>query len=317
MINKELIAEKIGDCMTKMAKITATTMTEGVFDAAIDSVRRVVAARAGKVASTFADHHAVEGVASGKMLRSRLGVRLFVNGAPVADSTLEAVCAATELAHAASLCHDDVIDNSLMRRSMPTLWRTMGTSGAILIGDLLLCEAMDLMMQTDDGRHLASFVGKVRQVIEAEAEQELLWRGKPMDVQTCLRLARGKTGPLFALVSEACGGDDADLCELLSEAGCRIGAAYQLADDLMDVLGSEDVVGKTLGTDSARGKNTLAQVGQAGERIAAENITDLCASAVEMLNDYPKEQKGLREFLRHDLCPVLEQMLGVETGIAI
>ena len=85
----------------------------------------------------------------------------------------------------------------------------------------------------------------------------------------------------------------------------------------MDILGTECAAGKTLGTDSIRGKFTLPCIGDAGERVARESIRDLCISAVELLNNYPETQEGLREFLCHDLQPVMEQTLGVETGIAI
>lgn len=254
----------------------------------------------------------------GKMLRTSLAGRLFTEDCSSVDpATLRGICAATELVHTASLCHDDVVDNSLIRRSLPTLWQTVGASGAILIGDLLLSEAIDIVMDVENGRYLSSFIGKIKQVVQAEAQQELRWRGKQVDVDTCLCFARGKTGPLFAFLAEACGGEDKGLCELLEEAGYRIGTAYQLADDLMDILGTERTVGKTLGTDLIRGKFTLPQIGEAGERVAQESINNLCNSSVELLNDYPKARKGLREFLTHDLYPLMEQTLGVEMGIAI
>ena len=85
----------------------------------------------------------------------------------------------------------------------------------------------------------------------------------------------------------------------------------------MDILGTEGTVGKTLGTDLSRGKFTLPQIDDVGERTARESISELCISAVGLLDDYPKTQEGLREFLRQDLQPVLEQTLGIETGIAV
>lgn len=295
----------------------AKTTTEEACDAVLARVRRAVGARAKKATSSLTEPWAVGPMLSGKMLRSRLGARLFANGAPVNESTLQAVCVATELVHTASLCHDDVVDNSLIRRSLPTLWRIVGSSGAILIGDLLLCEAMALLMETEKGRLTRRFLTKVTEMVEAETQQELVYRGKQVDMETCLQLARGKTGPLFAFVAGICGGEDETLCGLLEEAGYRIGTAYQLADDLVDILGTECTVGKTLGTDLIRGKFTLPQIGDAGERAARKSISELCISAVELLNDYPKTRDGLREFLCQDLQPVLEQTLGVETGIAV
>ncbi len=284
----------------------------------VSGVRVLTEGRILKALSQSASGIDVKVMMSGKLLRTRLAGKLYAGSWSSADcTTLQAACAATELVHTASLCHDDVVDNATMRRAAPTLWQAVGASGAILIGDLLLCEAMALLMDTDEGRLARGCLTKVTEMAEAEARQELLLRCKQMDVETCLQLARGKTGPLFAFVAGICGGEDEALCALLEEAGYRIGTAYQLADDLMDILGTECTVGKTLGTDSIRGKYTLPQIGDAGERTARESISELCVSAVGLLNDYPQTREGLVEFLRHDLQPVLEQTLGIETGIAV
>lgn len=255
-------------------------------------------------------------VMPGKMLRTRLAGRLFTGGfSSVKPSSLEAVCAAIEIVHTASLCHDDVVDNSLIRRSMPTLWQEAGPSGAILIGDLLLCEATDLILLTENGRYLPAFVSKLKEVVRGEAEQELLFRGRKVNAETSLQLARGKTGPLFAFVAGVCGGEDETLTELLTEAGYRIGTAYQLADDLLDIYGSQEVAGKTLGTDLLRRKYTLPQASDSGKQITQETIDQMCTSAVELLKDYPEAQAGLTEFLTLDLEPILKKFLGVDKGI--
>ena len=284
----------------------------------VSEVLGIAESRALKVLSQSMPDIDARGTVSGKMLRARLAGRLCTGDwSPVDHNTLQVACAATELVHAASLCHDDVVDNSLVRRSLPTLWRVVGTSGAILIGDLLLCEAMTMLMETEDGRLCSGFVAKTTEMVKAEAMQELFWRGKQPDAETCLQLARGKTGPLFAFAAGVCAGNDDTLCGLLEEAGYRIGTAYQLGDDLADVLGTECTAGKTLGTDLARGKCTLPQITGDGERTATESISELCSSAVELLDDYPKPREGLRDFLLDDFQPVLEQTLGIETGIAV
>lgn len=251
----------------------------------------------------------------GKMLRSRLAGRLFVGSSlSVNCASLQAMCAATELIHTASLCHDDVVDNSMIRRLAPTLWRTTSPSGAILIGDLLLCQAMDLIIGTEGGRYVVGFMTKVQEVIEAEAEQELIWRGREVNEQTCLRLARSKTGPLFAFVAEVCGGDDQELAGALAEAGYRIGTAYQLADDLLDLIGQEDAAGKTLGTDLSRGKYTLPQGGMG---ITREHVADLCLGALEALRAWPELRNCFGEFIVCDIQPLLKEQLDVSLEIAI
>ena len=290
----------------------------GTVEDFVSGVRLLAEGRILKALSQSTSGIDVKVMMPGKMLRTCLAGRLCTGGWSLVDrSVIESACVAVELVHTASLCHDDVVDNAMMRRAAPALWQVVGSCGAILIGDLLLCEAMDLVMGAEGGRHVRSFIAKVKEVVEAEARQELLWRGKQVDVETCLQLARGKTGPLFAFVAGTCGGEDEALCGLLEEAGYRIGTAYQLADDLVDILGTECTAGKTLGTDVMRGKFTLPQIGDAGERAARESIRDLCISAAELLNGYPKAREGLTEFLCHDLQPLLEQTLGVERGIAV
>ena len=248
------------------------------------------------------------GLLPGKMLRTRLAARIFHEApAPVDRMALQGACAATELVHTASLCHDDVVDNAMIRRAKPVLWRTTGPSGAVLIGDVLLCEALAMIGQADGGRCLAAFISKVHQVVQTEAEQELLWLGRQPDEQTCLRLARGKTGPLFAFVAWVCGGRDQAFSAALAEAGYHIGTAYQLADDLLDLVGDEASAGKTLGTDSARGKRTLPQGGAGGERSTRQHIPRLCESAYQCLAPYPKARSAVVSFVQQDLQPLLSR----------
>jgi geranylgeranyl pyrophosphate synthase len=130
-------------------------------------------------------------------------------------------------------------------------------------------------------------------------------------------LARAKTGALFAFLGRVCGGEEEALCSALEEAGYRVGTAYQLADDLLDVFGSEEVAAKTLGTDAGRCKFTLASA--TDEAVVRGHITRLCASALERLDPWPGARSGLERFFTADLRPVfkgfgrgLDQCLGVQ-----
>jgi geranylgeranyl pyrophosphate synthase len=252
----------------------------------------------------------------GKMLRSRLGARLVACEDLATDpAVIRNVCAVTEMTHTASLCHDDVVDNASKRRGRPALWQSLGTSAAILIGDVLLCEAMDLLAHTGGGRHLGAFIAKVKEVVVAEAEQELVLPGRQLDEATCLRLARRKTGPLFAFVAAVCGGDDKALSAGLEEAGYHIGTAYQLSDDLLDLEGREDVAGKTLGTDSQRRIPTLAQMPAEGRRAVRDLICELCSQALSCVRAWSGVSGALRQYLISDLQPVLDRQIGARISI--
>ena len=284
----------------------------------ISAVRLLVTERARNSLSLGGNGETdVTTLAGGKMLRTRLAARLLAEQPPAGDVTpLHKACAAMELVHAASLCHDDVLDNALIRRGQPALWRARGAPGAILIGDMLLCEAVQLAIEAGQ-HHLCRCIQKVSEVVEAEAEQELLWRGREQDEETYLRLARRKTGPLFAFAAGVCAGDDGPFRAAVEEAGYCVGTAYQLADDLLDVVGSETVTGKTLGTDRLRRKHTLARTDSDGWDVTRGHVRRLCGSAVAHVADHPEAKRGLTRFIREDLTPVLSRTLGHCLDLAV
>jgi geranylgeranyl pyrophosphate synthase len=276
----------------------------------VAAVQRTVEAGVREVAASL---HLADNLAQlvpGKMLRSRLAARLVACGGTRAGRrTLERCCAATEFAHTASLLHDDVIDGGLFRRALPAFWTITSPSAAILVGDLLLCKAMALVADTEGGRYMGPFISTIREVCTAEAEQELFLRDKPVDRDTCLRLAREKTGPFFAFVGLVSGGDT-DLAGALEEAGYRIGAAYQIFDDLVDIVGDEREAKKTLGTDVARRKFTLPQSPDDGQREAVECVEGLCRSAIEHVSEWPPARAGIETYLDQDIRPVFQRHLG-------
>jgi len=284
----------------------------------VSEVRELTVERLEKAASVVVGSIEIGRLMPGKMLRSSLAGRLVEGGCFSVDrGVLVSLCAATEIVHTASLLHDDVVDNALVRRAGPALWRTSSPSGAILIGDLLLCEAMKMLIGTEGSRYLDRFISKVTEVIEAETEQELLFRGKQLDEDTCLRLARNKTGPLFAFVASICGGDDKKYAEALEEAGYCIGTAYQLADDCLDLAGDEQAVGKTLGTDSKRGKFTLPQGGVEGVQITQGHVRRLCGLALEEVGEYGKSRDSLIQFLTCDFQPAVGGHIDVCVEFAV
>jgi hypothetical protein len=178
----------------------------------------------------------------------------------------------------------------------------------VLIGDILLCEALELVMHTDGGRHLTEFLARLKEVITAEAKGELMLRGTILDEPTCLDLARGKTGPLFAFVAAVCGQNDEALATALGESGYMIGTAYQLADDLLDRIGNETHAGKTLGTDQRRGKFTLAGEGKDEQDVLHSEVHRLCESAVRQLAGWPQAEQAVGRYLAEDIRPLFQQL---------
>jgi geranylgeranyl pyrophosphate synthase len=109
-------------------------------------------------------------LANGKMLRARLVLRLgAVTGVPVEDSLRAAT--AVELIHAASLLHDDVIDEGHLRRGRPAMWVEEGIKSAILLGDLLVCHAMGLAQRCRDASIAGVLVESAQEMCDAETQQ--------------------------------------------------------------------------------------------------------------------------------------------------
>jgi geranylgeranyl pyrophosphate synthase len=272
-----------------------------------ESVKEHLTACVGQVARQAGLEGVEDRLAGGKMLRSRLPGRIQDRAGRADPDVLREVCTAAELVHSASLCHDDVVDGSEMRRGKAALWTELGRTGAVLIGDLLFAEAVRVVRDTAGGAFMADFTDKVKETSAAEAEQELVWRGERPDAETHVRLARQKTGPLFAFAAAASAGVDGPGRQALEEAGYRIGTAYQLADDLVDVVGSEDSAGKTLGTDRRRSKYTLALDEEEDLSALRDRVEDACRAALEALEDAPEMQGGARTFITDDLAPILRR----------
>lgn len=247
----------------------------------------------------------------GKMLRARLAMRVgLAGGVPL--RTLIPGCAAIELLHAASLLHDDVIDGATLRRGVPTFWVSRSTSGAILLGDLMVCTALSLLVEADNGDLIAEFAARSREMCEAEVEQELLRRGEA-DWETSVSLARRKTGSLFAFVAYLGGAHLPDLRAALRESGYLVGTAYQLADDVFDSFGDPGAADKSVGLDAARSKVTAVS-GWRNPRGGSpedpiEYIVELCERSEDRLAEWPAVQAAWREFLASDLNPSIQKLV--------
>ncbi len=245
---------------------------------------------------------------NGKMLRARIPFYIGAStGVPF--KTLLHAATAAEMIHTASLLHDDVIDGGVLRRGAPAFWVERGVSGAILLGDTLLFKALDIICQVENSRLAHPLSLMTGEVCQAEVEQELISRGRDIQWEDCVRVARHKTGALFAFTSFASAGTDSELQTALKEAGYAVGTAYQLADDILDAKGAADVAGKTLGTDSAREKNTTMSFLREGSVEPESYIRDLCEAAKNSLKPWPATYAAWGEYTKRDLMPEIEKHL--------
>jgi len=248
---------------------------------------------------------------SGKMLRAQLVLTLGESNGIAGKTSLHAA-AAVEIIHGASLLHDDVIDGGLLRRGAPTFWKKHGTNGAILLGDLLVFEGLDLLVQVDRTDLLQELIAMATHVCRSEIKQELILRGTPGTWEECEEIARTKTGSLFAFAAVSAGTTDPGQMEALREAGFILGTAYQLVDDILDSSGNEEVSGKTLGTDNERGKTTAITATKNAPEKPAEYVDSLLDTSSAQLAAWPALQNSWNEFLDVTMKPVLGRHLSAD-----
>ncbi len=240
----------------------------------------------------------------GKMLRARLTLAIG-SATDLSDKNCLKGAATVEMVHLASLLHDDVIDHGLTRRGKAAFWHEKGTTGAILMGDYVLCRAFSLMSDIGNTKLMATLVDMLQQVCNAELEQELLAEDLPRDWAQCLNVARRKTGSLFAYAAYAGAGSDLSLATALLESGFDLGTAYQLADDLLDANGDSATSDKTLGQDARQNKLTAADFIDS-EIEPVKEINRLTRQAESRLQEWPDVQKKWAEYVAAFFQPVVE-----------
>ena len=242
-------------------------------------------------------------VEGGKMLRSRLVLEVGM-GTGVPSDDLDRLGASLELLHAASLLHDDIIDGGVERRHADALWVSEGTKAAVLIGDLLLSIALGLVQEAG-AIHLPLLIQTLRDMCEAEAEQEFSSGQSHDSWDDCVSVARRKTGSLFGLAAACAAGDDSALAEALVKAGTDLGTAYQLADDLLDSCTDTEATGKSLGTDVATGKLTVATLSSATGDDAVSAIDGLLGKSTAALAGWPAVQQRWDAYVGNVIEPLV------------
>lgn len=170
------------------------------------------------------------------------------------------IAAVCEYIHTASLLHDDVIDNSTLRRGKPTANSIWGDETAVLSGDLIYSAACRLMVKTKSLELIDTFAECIRFMSESELFQlELLWKSD-VTLNQYERVVHGKTAILFEASCKTPGylaGLPNNICEDLGTYGRCLGYVFQMADDILDYTGNTADVGKAVGADLLAGKATL------------------------------------------------------------
>ena len=210
---------------------------------------------------------------------------------PTTDKHLE-VSAVAEMIHVATLLHDDVMDEGQMRRGVPTVNRMWGNESAVLLGDFVLSQVFRMVADLDPG--VARIIGNTAVcVCEGELRQVAQKQNWQLTEAAYLSIITAKSAAFFSgccRLGALLSGADEPQIEAMARYGLNAGIAFQIADDLMDVVGDEDRTGKTVQSDLSKSKLTLAMihlvdaVGVSGK----EAVYTLLDSSVQSRNELRK-----------------------------
>lgn len=170
------------------------------------------------------------------------------------------LAAVVEFIHTSTLLHDDVVDESDLRRGNKTANAVFGNAASVLVGDFLYTRAFQLMVGVDNMRVMQVLADATNIIAEGEVLQLLNVRNADVTVDDYMRVINYKTAKLFEAASRLgaiLGGADAELEARLAAFGMHLGTAFQIIDDVLDYSADEADTGKHLGDDLAEGKPTL------------------------------------------------------------
>ena len=197
--------------------------------------------------------------AGGKRMRPAL-VILAAGASGYAGEHRHELAAVVEFIHTATLLHDDVVDESDLRRGRETANALFGNAASVLVGDFLYSRAFQMMVTVGNPRIMEVLSDATNVIAEGEVLQLMNCHDPEVDVEEYLRVIRYKTAKLFEAAARLGGilGEVAPETEAgLARYGMHLGTAFQLIDDVLDYSGNEGETGKHVGDDLAEGKPTL------------------------------------------------------------
>jgi octaprenyl-diphosphate synthase len=195
----------------------------------------------------------------GKRLRPVL-VLLSAGALHYRGTAHHCLAAVVEFIHTATLLHDDVVDESALRRGRATANTLFGNAASVLVGDFVYSRAFQMMVGVGNPRVLQILADATNVIAEGEVLQLMNCRNAEIDEDSYLRVIRYKTAKLFeaaARLGAVLAGAGAAEEDAMARYGMHLGTAFQLIDDVLDYSGDPGVIGKNIGDDLAEGKPTL------------------------------------------------------------
>src|ERR671916_2123841 len=246
-----------GSGQTTQANRLHSGLPEGAFEI-IDEVEALLAGGAGRPPADLAGPAFEALTSEGKRLRPLLLVLSARMGEPAREDLLGAATV-IEVLHTASLIHDDIVDRAESRRGALTTIARYGREIAAATGDYLFAEAFSELARIGDPRLIRAFAEASVGLAVGELEQYRA-NGVTVDVEAYLEHIRKKTAGLFKAACVAggtLGGLSLVQIDALASYGQALGIAFQMSDDIMDLVGKPGLMGKGIGTDLGEGTVTL------------------------------------------------------------
>jgi octaprenyl-diphosphate synthase len=222
--------------------------------------------------------------AGGKRLRPAL--LLLMSGAlGYTQSHKYQLAAVVEFIHTATLLHDDVVDESSLRRGRPTANQAFGNAASVLVGDFLYSRAFQMMVECGSMRVMSILAEATNVIAEGEVLQLMNMHDASLSEQAYLNVIRSKTAKLFeasARLAAVLAGSTAVVEEACASYGQALGTAFQVIDDALDYEGDASRMGKNLGDDLREGKVTLPLI------VAMQRATASEASLIRQVIEQPQ-----------------------------
>lgn len=213
--------------------------------------------------------------AGGKRIRPRLTLLSYVAVGGQEWESVVPIAAAVELVHTASVVHDDINDHGMMRRGRPSVNSIWGRTFALLTGDFLFTKVYELMAPFKD-LNIILARGTVA-LVEGETLQASAAKDGNLSREIYYRIIGLKTAALFqsgAEMGATIGGGTPEQIEALSQYAYNIGLAFQIVDDILDLIADSEQLGKTAGIDLAQGKGVGTMYATNGSAAVAEAPVD-------------------------------------------
>lgn len=192
------------------------------------------------------------------------------------------LAAVVEFIHTATLLHDDVVDDSALRRGNATANETFGNPASVLVGDFLYSRAFQMMVDAQNMRVMDVLADATNVIAEGEVMQLMNMHNAALDEAGYLQVIRSKTAKLFeasARVGAILAGSTPEMEETCAIYGQALGTAFQVIDDVLDYTGDAEIMGKNLGDDLREGKTTLPLIAAMQRGTASQR--DIIKKAIE------------------------------------